>query len=88
MQAGFIYLANAATTLDIERIKTRLVYFFDENSGAAKPSRLQIIRNCTGAVKKLGGKIVYEGESEHYYYRGATCRLTIRGITCKIVLVR
>lgn len=37
-------------------------YVFDEESGAKMPGFLQIVRNYTGAAKRIGGQVLYEDD--------------------------
>jgi outer membrane protein OmpA-like peptidoglycan-associated protein len=46
------------STTTLEGQKTSLDYWL--NDGSPRPSSLQIIRNYSNAVKKLGGEVVYE----------------------------
>jgi OOP family OmpA-OmpF porin len=50
--------------LRVEGHLTYWKYFFDPSSGAASPSRLQILRNYQAAAAKVGGKVVYEDVSQ------------------------
>ncbi len=47
----------------VEGQRTNIGYSFNSESGAANNSRLQVKRNYQNAVKKIGGKVVYEGEA-------------------------
>jgi OmpA-OmpF porin, OOP family len=52
----FDLAAGGENVVSKEGTKTRVSYDFNYESGAAKPSALQILRNYEAAVKKIGGK--------------------------------
>lgn len=39
-----------------------LFILYDVNDNVTQPSPLQIVRNCTNAIKKIGGQVIYEFE--------------------------
>lgn len=45
---------------DIDGNRTYLYYYFNETSGVKHPSIFQIVKNHENAIKKLGGKTVYD----------------------------
>lgn len=57
----------------IEGQRTQITY--DLKEGAENPSILQIIRNYTRAVAKLGGKVVFEGDHVEFGGRVACMKL-------------
>ncbi|MFH1090236.1 MAG: OmpA family protein [Pseudomonadota bacterium] len=59
-----------------EKVEGQMTYIeYTLKEGANKPSPLQIMRNYTNAIKKIGGVVVYEGQSE----------TADRAVTCKVV---
>ncbi len=45
---------------DLDGTRTYLYYYFNENSGAKHPSIFQIVKNHENAIKKLGGKTIFD----------------------------
>jgi OOP family OmpA-OmpF porin len=72
------YIANSETKeFDIHKFfdgkkmasvegKVNIVTYRPKESMTTKPSELQIRRNYTNAIKKIGGKILFEGRSDQY----------------------
>lgn len=56
----FEFIVGADKTQSVEGHRLYLNYYLKEN--AQTPSGLQIVRNYTNAIKKLGGQLVYEWE--------------------------
>lgn len=46
--------------------KVNIVIYSPKESNNSKPSELQIRRNYSNAIKKIGGKILFEGRTELY----------------------
>jgi OOP family OmpA-OmpF porin len=51
---------NSEKNQSIEGHRILIIYYLNENAQA--PSPIQIVRNYTNAIKKIGGQIVYEFE--------------------------
>jgi outer membrane protein OmpA-like peptidoglycan-associated protein len=45
---------------ELDGNRTYLYYYFNENSGMKHPSIFQIVKNHENAIKKLGGKTIYD----------------------------
>lgn len=50
-------------TISVEGKKYEIRLHFDKKSGVAMPSPLQVIRNHADAIRKIGGKVLYEKNS-------------------------
>ena len=66
---------NSQKTQAVEGHRLMVIYYLNEN--AQTPSGLQIIRNYTNAIKKIGGQVIYEYEDGGIQY--STMRLTKDG---------
>jgi outer membrane protein OmpA-like peptidoglycan-associated protein len=56
----FEFPLNADNKQSVEGHSLNVIYYLNDN--AQTPSGLQIVRNYTNAIKKIGGKLIYEFE--------------------------
>lgn len=51
---------NKVENISVEGKKYEIQLHFDKKSGVAMPSPLQVIRNHTDAIRKIGGKVLFD----------------------------
>lgn len=70
----FIVGTNKKVSIEGKKFKIRYRHQNHRNSEIQKPSKIQVTRNYANAIKKAGGKILFErpnGEYGHYMYKSS-----------------
>jgi hypothetical protein len=59
---SYEFWVSAQKKQKVEGRFSKYSYSFDESTGKPAASRLQVFRNYQNAVRKIGGKVVYDGD--------------------------